>query len=174
MDQFYLHNAALYQALVKRLSPAQDALSARGPTETASPDLIVTTRIRPLLDDEAAEGFPSAVFPRSVDTGVVDIHDLYNHPRGRPILKVSENLAVVTCSCTVDLTSIVMIISLTELQLRGRQSLQLADNHRGDFREPGIRFNLLCMERRHWNSLRLRPNRLRQNIYNQPASATRC
>ncbi|RYP70885.1 hypothetical protein DL771_005135 [Monosporascus sp. 5C6A] len=67
MDRFYLENAAQYQALVKALSP--------------------TARVRPLLSEEIATGFPCAVFPRTAQPGVVDIHDLYNHPRGRPILK---------------------------------------------------------------------------------------
>lgn len=46
--------------------------------------MIVSARIRPLSENE---GFPSASFPRANQKNVVDIHDLYNHPKGIPILK---------------------------------------------------------------------------------------
>ncbi|RYP20475.1 hypothetical protein DL765_002774 [Monosporascus sp. GIB2] len=52
--------------------------------------MVVSARVRPLLDEDVAAGFPCAVFPRPAQAGVVDIHDLYNHPRGRPILKSSK------------------------------------------------------------------------------------
>ncbi|KAI0172233.1 P-loop containing nucleoside triphosphate hydrolase protein [Hypoxylon sp. FL1284] len=88
MDQFYLDNATLYQNLVKRLKPAPPtARSAAEPTEVPSPDMIVSARIRPLLEEDLASGFPRALFPRAGQPNVVDIHDLYNHPRGIPILK---------------------------------------------------------------------------------------
>jgi kinesin family protein 2/24 len=61
-------------------------------TGAASPDIVVSARIRPLLNEDVAAGFPCAVFPRSAQNAVVDIHDLYNHPRGRPILKARRNL----------------------------------------------------------------------------------
>ena len=88
MDQFYLQNAALYQSLVDKSNAAPEILLAKGRMERISTDLIVTARVRPLLDEDLADGFPSAVFPHSAETGAVDIHDLYNHPRGRPVLKV--------------------------------------------------------------------------------------
>lgn len=47
--------------------------------------MIVSARIRPLSENEA---FPSAIFPRANQKNVVDIHDLYNHPKGTPTLKV--------------------------------------------------------------------------------------
>lgn len=92
MDQFYLDNIALYQTLVKafRPSPEPRIATTKVATETTSPDLVVGARIRPLLNEDLAAGFPRAVFPRSAQTGVVDMHDLYNHPRGRPILKVTK------------------------------------------------------------------------------------
>jgi kinesin family member 2/24 len=88
MDRFYLDSAAQYQTLVKAFSPTLVPRIAKLATGTTSPDMVVSARIRPLLDEDVAAGFPCAVFPRSPQTGVVDIHDLYNHPRGRPILKV--------------------------------------------------------------------------------------
>ena len=92
MDQFYLKNAALYQKLVQAFD---DTKRAPRPSETggdqATPSTVVSARVRPLLDDDKAAGFPCAVYPRAPQIGeanVVDIHDLYNHPRGRPLLKV--------------------------------------------------------------------------------------
>ncbi|KAI1779191.1 P-loop containing nucleoside triphosphate hydrolase protein [Hypoxylon cercidicola] len=49
--------------------------------------MVVSARIRPHLDEDLASGFPCALFPRAGQPNVVDIHDLYNHPRGNPILK---------------------------------------------------------------------------------------
>ncbi len=89
MDQFYLENASLYQKLVKAVKPTPASRATDAATETPSPDMVVGARIRPLLDEDVAAGFPCAVFPRLNQSGAVDIHDLYNHPRGRPILKVS-------------------------------------------------------------------------------------
>lgn len=87
MDQFLLKNAALYQTLIKRLNPAVPGF-AKVVTETTSPDMVVSARVRPMLNEDVAAGFPCAIFPRSAQAGVVDIHDLYNHPKGRPVLKV--------------------------------------------------------------------------------------
>ncbi|KAI1264915.1 P-loop containing nucleoside triphosphate hydrolase protein [Xylariaceae sp. FL1019] len=81
MEQFLLNNIDLYQNLVKSVKPA------RVPPQIGqtNPDIVVSARIRPLVDEDAA--FPCAIFPRSPETGIVDVHELYNHPRGRPILK---------------------------------------------------------------------------------------
>ncbi|KAH8892806.1 P-loop containing nucleoside triphosphate hydrolase protein [Thozetella sp. PMI_491] len=87
MDQFYLENAALYQKLVKALGPSPEHRAAAATTERTSPDLVVSARIRPLLKEDIAAGFPQAIFPRAASASIVDVHDLYNHPRGRPILK---------------------------------------------------------------------------------------
>lgn len=88
MDRFYLENAALYRAFVKAYQPSPVSKAANLTTDFSSPNISVSARIRPFLDEDAAAGFPPAIFPRDVEAGVVDIHDLYNHPRGRPILKV--------------------------------------------------------------------------------------
>ncbi|TVY21755.1 Diatom spindle kinesin-1 [Lachnellula arida] len=81
MEDFYLKNIARYESLVKSLGPALKPRVSKG---EAGPNMVVSVRIRPLSKDE---GFPSAIFPRSTQGNVVDIHDLYNHPRGIPILK---------------------------------------------------------------------------------------
>jgi kinesin family protein 2/24 len=97
MDRFYLDNAAQYQILVKAFSPKPVPWLPKVATETTSPDMVVSARIRPLLNDDVALGFPCAIFPRSAQPGVVDIHDLYNHPRGRPILKVRQSTVHYGC-----------------------------------------------------------------------------
>jgi kinesin family protein 2/24 len=100
MDRIYLDNAAHYQILVQGFNPPV-ARTAKVATETTSPDMVVGARIRPLLDGDIAAGFPCAVFPRSAQTGVVDIHDLYNHPRARrPILKVRRRAIYILASQT--------------------------------------------------------------------------
>lgn len=83
MDRFYLDNTGLYQRLVAAYKPAPGAAAA----EETSPDMVVSARVRPLLDQDIAAGFPCAVFPRPETPGVADVHDLYNHPRGRPVLR---------------------------------------------------------------------------------------
>jgi len=89
MDQFYLENAALYQSLLAKAAKKQPVSKpGRDGTKPTNPDMVIAARVRPLLEEDTATGFPCAVFPRLDGTGVVDIHDLYNHPKGRPILKV--------------------------------------------------------------------------------------
>ncbi|KAI0160542.1 P-loop containing nucleoside triphosphate hydrolase protein [Xylariaceae sp. FL1272] len=81
MEQFLLKNIDLYQSLVKAVKPPR-VPPATGHT---NPEIVVSARIRPLVGEDT--GFPCAIFPRSVANGVVDVHELYNHPKGRPILK---------------------------------------------------------------------------------------
>lgn len=85
MEQFHLKNAQRHQALVKRVVPP--------PTQNTSPepngDLVVATRIRPMLEDELSSGQVSAVFTRRNESGVVDLHELKRAVRGLPPLNVS-------------------------------------------------------------------------------------
>ena len=71
MERFYLKNVAKYHSLVNALDPTP---KPRESTGEAGPNMVVDARIRPLSKDE---GFPSAIFPRSIQENVVDIHDLY-------------------------------------------------------------------------------------------------
>jgi kinesin family protein 2/24 len=82
MERFYLENLEKYHLLVNALDPTP---KPRVSTGEAGPDMVVSARIRPL---SKAEGFPCAIYPRATRENVVDIHDLYNHPSGIPILKV--------------------------------------------------------------------------------------
>lgn len=166
MDQFYLDNAALYQTLVKAVRPPPALKAGDTVAETTSPDMVVGARIRPLLDEDIAAGFPCAVFPRSSQIGMVDIHDLYNHPRGRPILKVSH-------AYQLALRAILTAETLV-LQVSGRQRLRLPNNHRGDLQQPCRQPDSPRMERRHRDSLRLWTDRIRQDLHSQLPRATRC
>ncbi|KAJ4356070.1 uncharacterized protein N0V89_004097 [Didymosphaeria variabile] len=84
MERFYLENKSKYHSLVDALDPLP---KPRIPKGMSGPNIIVSARIRPLSENEI---FPSAVFPRANQKNVVDIHDLYNHPKGIPILKSSD------------------------------------------------------------------------------------
>ncbi|KAF2649453.1 P-loop containing nucleoside triphosphate hydrolase protein [Lophiostoma macrostomum CBS 122681] len=84
MERFYLENASKYHALVEGLDPLPKPRLTKG---KPGPGMIVSARIRPLSKNE---GFPSATFPRTSEKNVLDIHDLYNHPRGIPVLRSSD------------------------------------------------------------------------------------
>lgn len=92
MDKFYLDNAALYKRLLKEHSTKAASQTPKAVTpklsETCNPNMIVAARIRPLAEEDVVAGFPNAMFPFPGETGELDVHDLYNHPRGRPVLKV--------------------------------------------------------------------------------------
>ncbi|KAH7119891.1 P-loop containing nucleoside triphosphate hydrolase protein [Dendryphion nanum] len=84
MERFYLENVSKYKSLVDALDPFPKPRISNG---KPGPNIIVSARIRPLSDNE---GFPSAIFPRANQKNGVDVHDLYNHPSGNPILKSSD------------------------------------------------------------------------------------
>ncbi|OAF99795.1 P-loop containing nucleoside triphosphate hydrolase protein [Paraphaeosphaeria sporulosa] len=84
MEGFYLNNISKYHSLLDALDPVP---KPRIPHGRPGPNMIVSARIRPL---SGSEEFPSAVFPRRDQGNVIDIHDLYNHPKGQPILKSSD------------------------------------------------------------------------------------
>ena len=103
MDAFYLRNRALYEKLVGQLDASapvphfsrQTALTPATPAAEANdrehPNITVAARIRPMLEDEVVEGFPCAAYPRQkqpAGSQMLDLHDLYNHPKGRPQLRV--------------------------------------------------------------------------------------
>ncbi|KAL2129338.1 hypothetical protein VTI74DRAFT_7930 [Chaetomium olivicolor] len=91
MEQFIIDNAERYKTLVARFKPTPSA--AKGSSSTAaSPDIVVSTRIRPMLEDELSQGFPCGVYLRD-GTNVVDLHELKRPVRGLPTL-ISSNYAV--------------------------------------------------------------------------------
>lgn len=112
MEKFYLNNANLYHQLVEALDvsmPAphfsrHEAGSAEGVERTAAfkSDVVTTARVRPMLDEDFTSGFPCAVHPVEAQSGYLEtvwLHDLYNHPRGRPVLRVLLNFLILTASC---------------------------------------------------------------------------
>ena len=103
MDSFYLRNKGLYEKFVTQLDSSMPVPHFSRQTAAASavplaeidgrrnPNIAVAARIRPMLEGDIAEGFPCAVYPRakqSAGSQIIDIHDLYNHPKGRPQLRV--------------------------------------------------------------------------------------
>lgn len=88
MDEFVVENAKRYQALVKAFKPGASTQTSTQTNASTSPDIVVSTRIRPLLDEEETAGFSESVFPRESQPGVVDVHELRRSVRGLPTLKV--------------------------------------------------------------------------------------
>ncbi|CAG8978808.1 hypothetical protein HYALB_00012208 [Hymenoscyphus albidus] len=77
MERFYLKNAAKYQSLVDAFDPNA---KIRVSTGEAGPNMVNKTFVK-------RRSIPVCHIPRALQRNVVDIHDLYNHPRGSPILK---------------------------------------------------------------------------------------
>lgn len=88
MDRFYLKNATLYKSLVNQFNTKSASQTPKESPGTCNPNMVVAARIRPLSEEDLTTGYPVALFPLSNQNGEVDVHDLYNHPRGKPILKV--------------------------------------------------------------------------------------
>lgn len=86
MEDFLLQNAARHQKLVKLFKPPRPTSEATN--DGSSSNIVVATRIRPMLDDEISSGQVIAAFPRAGETGVVDLHELRRVVRGPPPLNV--------------------------------------------------------------------------------------
>jgi kinesin family protein 2/24 len=91
MDQFLLDHAERHQTLVGRFKPPrQKVIEDNGmATNRTNPNIVVATRIRPILDEEKSVGQVVATFPREGESGVVDLHELRRVVRGFPPLNVS-------------------------------------------------------------------------------------
>ncbi|KAL5339414.1 P-loop containing nucleoside triphosphate hydrolase protein [Aspergillus crustosus] len=88
MEQFLLENVKRYQTLVGRFKPPRTT-GTKEPAKTdlqTSPNLVVATRIRPILEKEIQSGEVSAVYPRSGESATIDIHEMRKVPRGLPTL----------------------------------------------------------------------------------------
>lgn len=92
MDQFYLENVSKYETLLKGLKPPPAPEPATAVRRNSK--MIVSARIRPMLEEDIASRFPCAIYSRPAQktmyNNVLDLHDLYNHPSGRPQLRVSS------------------------------------------------------------------------------------
>lgn len=98
MEQFLIKNTARFESLVKAFVPPLDDEGSTPSSAPTTSDVIVCTRIRPLLEEELSCGFRAAIFPRRVANGWVDLHDLYNAPRGVPMSKVNYKPTSTTSS----------------------------------------------------------------------------
>lgn len=90
MEQFLLDNAERYKKLVAAFKPAPTG--SKGTTDSptaASPEIVVSARLRPMLEDEIDQGFPHGVHLRAGDANTVDVHELQQPVRGLPRLRVS-------------------------------------------------------------------------------------
>jgi kinesin family member 2/24 len=89
MEQFLIDNAERYKKLVSAFKP-----TAQGPkgsnSEAATPEIVVSARVRPMLEDETAQGFPAGVHLRDGNTNIVDLHELQQPVRGLPRIRVGD------------------------------------------------------------------------------------
>ncbi|KAK3317300.1 P-loop containing nucleoside triphosphate hydrolase protein [Cercophora scortea] len=88
MEQFLIDNADRYRNLVKAFKPTP---VKKGAVETsaASPYITVCARIRPMLEEELAQGFPEGVIPRA-NSNTTDLHELRQKVRGPPVINSSD------------------------------------------------------------------------------------
>lgn len=89
MEQYILDNVKRYDMLVRKYVPPK--VQRQGNEGTTSPDMVVATRLRPLLEEETSQGLPPSVFPRGAQPGVLDVHELRQPPRGPAQLRVSSS-----------------------------------------------------------------------------------
>ncbi|KND86582.1 Kinesin-like protein KIF2C [Tolypocladium ophioglossoides CBS 100239] len=87
MEEFLISNAERYRSLVQKAKLAPPRPTPGG--ASASRDIIVSARIRPLSAEESAAGFPEALFPRAGTAAALDAHELRRAVRGPPVLKTS-------------------------------------------------------------------------------------
>lgn len=85
MEAYALSNIPRYHTLVNKFEPPALRRTTEG---TSSPDMVVTTRLRPLLEEETSVGWPMSLFPRAEEKGVLDVHELRRPPRGPALLRV--------------------------------------------------------------------------------------
>lgn len=88
MEQYLLDNVTRYQTLIQRFKPPVQKTTRNIGAEPKS-NIVVSTRIRPLLEDEMSSGQVVATFPREDGSGVMDLHELKRVVRGLPTLNVS-------------------------------------------------------------------------------------
>ncbi|KAK4150246.1 P-loop containing nucleoside triphosphate hydrolase protein [Chaetomidium leptoderma] len=88
MEQFLLDNAERYKNLVAKFRPVASGPKASDST-TATPEIVVCSRLRPMLEDELAQGFPVGVYLRG-NTNTVDLHELKQPVRGLPRITSSD------------------------------------------------------------------------------------
>jgi len=90
MEPFFIEYAQHHRKLVAGFQPKPKPQAKSQPAgeKVTSRDMVVTTRLRPLLSDEETAGFTPAVFVRPREPGVVDMHEMRKAIRGPPLLNV--------------------------------------------------------------------------------------
>lgn len=90
MEQFIIDHAERYKRLVAAFKPSTTNTKGSGST-VASPEIVVSARVRPMLEDEISRGFPEGIHLRR-NTETIDIHALKQPVRGLPTITVSSFL----------------------------------------------------------------------------------
>lgn len=90
MEEYILEHAERYHKLVSRFQPEPKHKTQAQLDTATSRDVIVSARIRPLSDEETANGFPMGIFERLNDAETLDVHELKRAIKSPfPSLKVS-------------------------------------------------------------------------------------
>ncbi|KAK3902481.1 kinesin-like protein Klp59C [Staphylotrichum tortipilum] len=88
-DQFIIDNAERYKRLVAAFKPSKSDAKGDGSTTAASGEIVVSARVRPMLEEELAQGFPSGIHIRG-KTNIIDLHALKQPVRGLPTITSSS------------------------------------------------------------------------------------
>ena len=86
-EQFLIDNAERYNRLVAAFKPNQSGTKAASGSTVASPEIVVCSRVRPMLEDEITQGIPAGVHIRH-STNTTDLHELRQPVRGLPTISV--------------------------------------------------------------------------------------
>jgi kinesin family protein 2/24 len=86
MEQYILDNVDRYKKLVAEFRPTASGPQKSDATET-SPEIVVSARVRPMLEDELSQGFPVGVYIRD-GTNTADLHELQQPVRGPAKIRV--------------------------------------------------------------------------------------
>ncbi len=86
MEQFILDHAERYKRLVAAFKPSPSSTKGGG-SAVANPEIVVSVRVRPMLEDELSQGFPAGIHIRC-DTNTIDVHALKQPVRGLPTITV--------------------------------------------------------------------------------------
>lgn len=81
---YAVQHAQRYKALVAAFKPIVPADKSDRTTENS--DVIVASRLRPLLQDEILSRVPQGVYERQGPGGTLDVHELKRPIRGPPAL----------------------------------------------------------------------------------------
>ena len=90
--QFILQHAERYRKLVAEWQPEPHGNSPA--QDQQNPDMVVCTRVRPMSDEETADGYPPGLFGREGRSGLLDVHELKVAVKTAtyPILKVTRHV----------------------------------------------------------------------------------